>query len=276
MAKISKSAPRKITSSRPKSTTKTRSKPTKSATSVKTTKAPKANGKSGDRITLSKTEKPARSKNLNSLTAGLQDNFASPSQEKATTRGLSITGKQESQDPAKLFRRTVKDGETLTGIATDQLQQSGFNKPSPNQVSNGVNGISKLNKLDDPNRINAGQELRLPRDLAEGPVFKKYSDAIDQGVFPSSNVDGDQMNMARILRSDAAQNAPGKGELGEQDTKVDERFNQHMKAIDRSHIQATTSTAGTTPSGTTLFTSKVVNNETGRPFYMAGGLGAND
>lgn len=154
------------------------------------------------------------------------------------------------QTTEELFNHTVEKGETVNGIATDLLRQSGFENPSAQQVAGGVDGIVKANEgsLSNPDKIVPGQQLSLPRDLAEGPVFQRFADNIEKTGQEGLKSRVADVEMARLMRADNP--PPMTDGASMQQSAIGDRFNSLMEQTGRP-VLAVDSRSGVDQNGLT-------------------------
>lgn len=77
--------------------------------------------------------------------------------------------------------KVIDAGTNLTREAQEALAAGGVKNPTAAQMRDAVNAFSTTNRLDDPNRIKAGQSLSLPEDLRRGQLFNELARAVTPG-----------------------------------------------------------------------------------------------
>ena len=202
MSTISKSS---TSTSKPSAPVKKAAKPSSVAKPSSAKKPASASGPK-DSAKVGKEGKP--NKDVSALTAGFGKNFAPVS---------SIS---------------VNKGDTLNGIANSQLKQAGFEQPSASQVKKAAGDIASVNKLKNPNNIEAGKQLKEPLSQTEGRVFNQLSQ------FPSGKADSKSwtgtVEGAGGLGDIARSRQAGGGTAAVDGLSSD--FNNHMKDIGKPNV----------------------------------------
>ncbi len=136
--------------------------------------------------------------------------------EKPNTVSAEQWGKREfdaSADGSATYK--IKRGDTLWSIAKDTLSEQLGRAPKDSEISTHVKDIARENEIENPDKIYAGKELKIPisRPIGELPPREK----------PSLNPNDETPQSPREARNALAAPGLGSDRPGESDDSVSER-----------------------------------------------------